>query len=37
VAATVPIKTIKYYENTKYTLKKGIKKICTIVNQRGEM
>ena len=31
VAATVLIKTIKYYENTKYTLKKGIKKIRTIV------
>jgi hypothetical protein len=28
VAATVLIKTIKYYENTKYTLKKDIKKIC---------
>ena len=26
VAATVLIKTIKYYENTKYTLKKGKKK-----------
>jgi hypothetical protein len=26
VAATVPIKTIKYYENTKYTLKKGKQK-----------
>ena len=26
VAATVLIKTIKYYENTKYTLKKDIKK-----------
>ena len=25
VAATVLIKTIKYYENTKYTLKKGKK------------
>ena len=31
VAATVLIKTIKYYENTKYTLKKGKKKIRTIV------
>jgi hypothetical protein len=31
VAATVLIKTIKYYENTKYTLKKGIKNFCTIV------
>jgi hypothetical protein len=26
VAATVLIKIIKYYENTKYTLKKGKKK-----------
>ena len=31
VAATVLMKTIKYYENTKYTLKKGKKKFCTIV------
>ena len=31
VAATVLIKTIKYYENTKYTLKKGKQKIVTIV------
>jgi hypothetical protein len=30
VAATVLIKTIKYYENTKYTLKKDIKKICKL-------
>jgi hypothetical protein len=31
VAATVLIQTIKYYENTKYTLRKGINKIRTIV------
>ena len=31
MAATVLIKTIKYYENTKYTLKEGKKKIRTIV------
>ena len=31
VAATVLMKTIKYYENTKYTLKKGKKKFRTIV------
>jgi hypothetical protein len=30
VAATVLTKTIKYYENTKYTLKKDIKKICKL-------
>ena len=29
VAATVLIKTIKYYENTKYTLKKGKGKFFT--------
>ena len=31
VAATVLIKTIKYYENTKYALKKGKKNIRPIV------
>ena len=31
VAASVLIKTIKYYENTRYTLTKGKKKFRTIV------